>query len=283
MPFNDSLPPYDHPHPLLRDASSGRATPFPSTMNNNGGSPHSDADSGFGDDSDCTRPINWGSVLSLSSQSALDPLGVGTDLFATTGVVSASSGSPVLTPITPTMISSSSASVMADLPPTDIDNATSTSSAHLKVLTSNSSRSNSVGSSVGSSVGGSNKDQVQSDSEGDSGISMMDEDEDEGANSTTQLLSIGSSSSSSSILCGNLRTTTSTSTSSSSISSMSHSEMLPSWLDMESELLPSLLPSWKLTPLSADDILKSVPHQQQARIVHEAEMETGFTHIMVGS
>ncbi|XP_058130579.1 uncharacterized protein LOC131284359 [Anopheles ziemanni] len=42
---------------------------------------HEPDTSGFTDD-DCTRPINWGSVLSLSSQSALDPL-TGNDLFVT--------------------------------------------------------------------------------------------------------------------------------------------------------------------------------------------------------
>lgn len=223
--FSDSLPPYDNPHPL-RDTSSGRATPFPSSSSSNGG--QSDADSGFGDE-DCTRPINWGSVLSLSSQSALDPL-TSSDLFAT-----GATSSP-LTPITPTIISAGGATV-GDLPPTNIGNATSTSSAHhLKVLTS--AKESSV------------------DAEGDSGISMMEEDEDSSATST-QLLSIGTSSmATNSILRASGQAMT--------CSSMSMGEMIPSWLDMESELLPSL-----------------VPHQQ-ARIVHDQE-ETGFTHIMVGS
>lgn len=75
--FNDPIP-YEH-HPL-KDPSSGRATPFPSpgisslAAQNN----LSDNDSAFGDvddvDSGSTRSIDWGSVLSLSSQSALDPL-----------------------------------------------------------------------------------------------------------------------------------------------------------------------------------------------------------------
>ena len=66
-----TLSSYDHPnHNLnpLKDPQSGRATPFPIST-----ATYQDNDSGFGDD-DCTRPINWGSVLSLSSQSALDPL-----------------------------------------------------------------------------------------------------------------------------------------------------------------------------------------------------------------
>lgn len=46
---------------------SGRATPFP--LLNSG----CDTDSGMGDD-DNARSINWGSVLSLSSQSDLDPM-----------------------------------------------------------------------------------------------------------------------------------------------------------------------------------------------------------------
>lgn len=47
--------------------SSGRATPYPMTS-------MLDTDSGVGDDSRDTRSINWGSVLSLSNQSALDPI-----------------------------------------------------------------------------------------------------------------------------------------------------------------------------------------------------------------
>lgn len=85
MPFKDSLASSSYDLSPLRDTASGRATPFPGSGNSlltigstngttGGSSPHSDADSGFGDETDCTRPINWGSVLSLSSQSALDPL-----------------------------------------------------------------------------------------------------------------------------------------------------------------------------------------------------------------
>lgn len=57
--------PREPPAPLPPLGAPGRATPFPA--------PQADADSGYGDE-DCARPIDWGSVLSLSSQSALDPL-----------------------------------------------------------------------------------------------------------------------------------------------------------------------------------------------------------------
>lgn len=72
----ESIPPPPQPyeyHPL-KDPQSGRATPFPAS----GGYP--DTDSGYGgEEGDLSpdgqfRSINWGSVLSLSSQSALDPL-----------------------------------------------------------------------------------------------------------------------------------------------------------------------------------------------------------------
>lgn len=51
-------PAHAHPPP-----PAGRLTPFPAP----------DTDSGYGEE-ECARPIDWGSVLSLSSQSALDPL-----------------------------------------------------------------------------------------------------------------------------------------------------------------------------------------------------------------
>lgn len=172
--FNECIPPYDH-HPL-KDSQSGRATPFPIN-------PPPDTDSGYGDD-DCTRPINWGSVLSLSSQ--LDPLN-NNDLFA---------------PPTPITISS---------------NFTSTP------VTNNASSP---------------------------------------ATNSTSLLST---------------TTSNPST---------------NWeynlLDMDLGLGPELtelLPSWKLTPLSADDILKSVPPPtvlESNKSLFESEMDT-LTHIMVGS
>ncbi|XP_055551253.1 uncharacterized protein LOC129733754 [Wyeomyia smithii] len=81
--------PHHHHHHPLKDPHSGRATPFPSgTGGALAGNGYHDSDSGFGDD-DCTRPINWGSVLSLSSQSALDPLN-NNDLFVTSPSVAVS-------------------------------------------------------------------------------------------------------------------------------------------------------------------------------------------------
>lgn len=81
--FNEPIP-YEH-HPL-KDPSSGRATPFPtspgiSQLASSSLSTASDTDSAFGDvDDSNTRSIDWGSVLSLSSQSALDPLS-NSDIF----------------------------------------------------------------------------------------------------------------------------------------------------------------------------------------------------------
>lgn len=60
--------------------SSGRATPFPSQMQ--------DTDSGIGDD-ETTKPINWGSVLSLSSQTDLESLN-NNELYAELGLSSSS-------------------------------------------------------------------------------------------------------------------------------------------------------------------------------------------------
>ncbi|XP_019870666.1 uncharacterized protein LOC109599140 isoform X2 [Aethina tumida] len=66
----------------LRDmtCSSGRATPFPSTA--------PDTDSGLGDD-EISRPINWGSVLSLTSQTDLESLN-NNELYAELGLTSVS-------------------------------------------------------------------------------------------------------------------------------------------------------------------------------------------------
>lgn len=90
--FTDPIP-YEH-HPL-KDPSSGRATPFPSPGISSLASQSnvSDTDSAFSDvddvDSVNNRSIDWGSVLSLSSQSALDPLS-NNDIFTnpTTGTTS---------------------------------------------------------------------------------------------------------------------------------------------------------------------------------------------------
>lgn len=100
--FNES-PIYEH-HPL-KDPSSGRATPFPSTvapptlsqLASSSSSRTNDADSAFGDvdEIDCstTKSIDWGSVLSLSSQSALDPLS-NNDIFTSNTSTSLTQTSP---------------------------------------------------------------------------------------------------------------------------------------------------------------------------------------------
>ncbi|XP_075144951.1 SERTA domain-containing protein 2 taranis isoform X2 [Haematobia irritans] len=118
MTTTTTLHPYDH-YPF-RESNSGRVTPFPcqsvispptpgssapstsssssapsacsnvqssptacarsTTLTSSSNSLMSDTDSGFADD-DSTRSINWSSVLSLSSQSALDPLN-NNDIFS---------------------------------------------------------------------------------------------------------------------------------------------------------------------------------------------------------
>lgn len=88
--FNEPMPIYEH-HPL-KDPSSGRATPFPSTTQSPGisqlASNSSSASSTNIDDVECSsnKSIDWGSVLSLSSQSALDPLS--TDIFTSSNTPS---------------------------------------------------------------------------------------------------------------------------------------------------------------------------------------------------
>ena len=121
-----TLHPYDH-YPF-REAHSGRATPFPSqpvisippvsapvststtsqvqspvaplatstTTVSTLSSTTSDTDSGYADD-DSTRSINWSSVLSLSSQSALDPLN-NNDLFSILPPVNPATAVPVSIP-----------------------------------------------------------------------------------------------------------------------------------------------------------------------------------------
>lgn len=59
-------------------SSSGRATPFPTSV--------PDGDSGIGED-EATRPINWGTVLSLTSQTDLESLN-NNDLYAELGLTS---------------------------------------------------------------------------------------------------------------------------------------------------------------------------------------------------
>lgn len=83
IPVTDPLNPtspsslYEH---SLRDFAvpSGRQTPFPSASTNG------DADSGIGDE-DSGRGINWGSVLSLTSQTDLESLN-NNELYAELGL-----------------------------------------------------------------------------------------------------------------------------------------------------------------------------------------------------
>lgn len=86
----------DHP---LRDCN-GRATPFPNSS-------LPDTDSGYGDEE---KPINWESVLSLSSQSALDPLN-NNDLFSSTTSCTLASPSSTASS-TPSITSLSSGSIL---------------------------------------------------------------------------------------------------------------------------------------------------------------------------
>jgi hypothetical protein len=153
--FNDAMPIYEH-HPL-KDSSSGRATPFPSTpattsvvsqlvssTSNSVNSPN-DTDSAFGDaedvDTSSTRSIDWGSVLSLSSQSALDPLS-NNDIFTSTTSTSLTqtSTSP---PQSSSMITNLHVTISNTSTSSSITNSTcsNTSSAALTSATSSSSSS----------------------------------------------------------------------------------------------------------------------------------------------
>ncbi|XP_055857170.1 transcription factor mef2A isoform X2 [Episyrphus balteatus] len=109
----DSLHPYDH-YPF-RESQSGRATPFPTIPSPVSPTPvtpvsntttTSDNDSGYGED-DSNRSINWSSVLSLSSQSALDPLN-NNDLFTILPPATSSTSPPAATPVS---LNSSSVSI----------------------------------------------------------------------------------------------------------------------------------------------------------------------------
>lgn len=125
--FSDPIP-YNEHHPL-KDPSSGRATPFPSpgisalaAQNNS-----NDTDSAFGDvddvDSGSNRSIDWGSVLSLSSQSALDPLS-NNDIFTSTTSSATTQNSTTITNLNITISNSGNS------------NATSNSNTHLNSSTS---------------------------------------------------------------------------------------------------------------------------------------------------
>lgn len=81
-PLSPSSPSSLYEHSLRDFATpSGRQTPFPSAS---ASSANGDADSGIGDD-DSGRGINWGSVLSLTSQTDLEPLN-NNELYAELGL-----------------------------------------------------------------------------------------------------------------------------------------------------------------------------------------------------
>lgn len=144
--FNEPMPIYEH-HPL-KDPSSGRATPFPSTpasspvsqlaSNSSSASSTNDTDSAFGDcvdDVDCnsTKSIDWGSVLSLSSQSALDPLS-NNDIFTST----------TSTSLTQTSTSQQNSNTITNLHVTISNNSNTPSSSNSSTLSTVSSSSSSA-------------------------------------------------------------------------------------------------------------------------------------------
>lgn len=79
----DQEQPSNYEYSLREMTSSGRATPFPSSQTQ-------DTDSGIGDD-ETMKPINWGSVLSLSSQTDLEMLN-NNELYAELGLSSGGGG-----------------------------------------------------------------------------------------------------------------------------------------------------------------------------------------------
>lgn len=81
-PPHTPLPEISYEQSLREISASGRATPFPQPM-------APDTDSGIGED-ESTHPINWSSVLSLTSQTDLEPLN-NNDLYDELGLGSSSS------------------------------------------------------------------------------------------------------------------------------------------------------------------------------------------------
>jgi hypothetical protein len=141
--FNDPIP-YNEHHPL-KDPSSGRATPFPASplisslaSQNNA----NDTDSAFGDvddvDSSSTRSIDWGSVLSLSSQSALDPLS-NNDIFTSTTTSATTQNSTTITNLNITISNGNSNATLNPSPPTSSSTASTPISSIITTLTTVSS------------------------------------------------------------------------------------------------------------------------------------------------
>lgn len=145
--FNDPIP-YNEHHPL-KDPSSGRATPFPASpviSSLASQSNASDTDSAFGDVDDVgsTRSIDWGSVLSLSSQSALDPLS-NNDIFTSTTTSASTQNTPTITNLNITIsnghsnsLSSPSSSAASTPISSIITTLTTVSSCSLESLTASS-------------------------------------------------------------------------------------------------------------------------------------------------
>ncbi|KXJ83443.1 hypothetical protein RP20_CCG006564 [Aedes albopictus] len=262
-----SSPHHNHP---LKDPQSGRATPFPSTGSNSSlSNGYHDGDSGFGDD-DCTRPINWGSVLSLSSQSALDPLN-NNDLFVTSPSVAVS--------------------VVND----------SHHSANVTVLASNDNcdSSTSLALSQSGSTSGSDGSAISSVSNSDSSS-----DSNHTTDSTIPASSSSGSNSSSTTTLTSLTTLTTTSHCDLNLTTLttSPSPLLSScasalqyhsstngsnwdlaYLDMDmDEMFPNC---YKITSFNSDvDMLglKS-PMLEPSKVVCDNDMDSFTTHIMVGS
>ncbi|KAM7364516.1 SERTA domain-containing protein 2 taranis isoform 1-T1 [Cochliomyia hominivorax] len=169
-----TLHPYDH-YPF-RESHSGRATPFPnqavislppasstaaassptSQAELSGTSPAtsttpattttpttSDTDSGYADD-DSTRSINWSSVLSLSSQSALDPLN-NNDLFSILPPANPATAVPVSIPSTSSRTNGSETNSISSM-------AMSISGTFTTVQSSSSASSSSATSSLSNST-----------------------------------------------------------------------------------------------------------------------------------
>ncbi|XP_058812702.1 uncharacterized protein LOC131677115 [Topomyia yanbarensis] len=278
-----TAPSSHHHHHPLKDPQSGRATPFPSSTGSLTGSGYHDNDSGFGDD-DCTRPINWGSVLSLSSQSALDPLN-NNDLFVTSPSVAVSVVNDSHHAVSATVLASN-------------DNCDSSNSLALSQSTSSASC---LTNSDSGPVNVSSVNNSDSSSESNHHHNSMDStnpasSSTTNASSTTTLTSLTTLTTSSN--CDLNLTTLTTSPSpllSSCASALQYhtSTTGSSWdlayLDMDlgttHELYDMFPNCYKITSFNSDvDMLglKS-PMLEPSKVVCDNDMDSFTTHIMVGS
>jgi hypothetical protein len=246
-------PSYDLRHPL-KDPQFGRATPFPVTT-------YMDTDSGYGGDDaddDCTRSINWGSVLSLSSQSALDPLN-NNDLFSTSATTgTTTTGSPTC-------------------PPTSNLRTIPLSSSNDSVSHNNGNTSDSNTQPIATSLS--------------NGIANGKE----ATSTSVDLITLKSSNSPSATLTTLLTTaTTSISitptslTSPTSVSSLTPTHWNFDYLDMDlggtTHEIYDILPNcYKFTTFTTEDFVKSTI-MEPTKVVGECDtLDTFTTHIMVGS